>query len=108
VLANALAVEFPDLAACTSDGADTCCPATGVVVAFGSAARASSKAAKGSLSLAGVDPWVCCWREDAMAVAALMWDAILDTCKAPESVSTGDLPATCGPPRRSRNMTLIQ
>jgi hypothetical protein len=80
--ANALVAAFPDLAAGVSDGADTG-PAIGIIAAFGSAASASSKAAKGSLALAGVDPWVCCWREDAMVVA-LTWDAILDTCKTPE------------------------
>lgn len=83
---NAPAAEFPDLAVGVSDGVDTgwaaCCPATGIVVTFGSsAASASSKAANGSLSLAGIDPWVSCWREDAMVEVALTWDAILDTCK---------------------------
>jgi hypothetical protein len=85
---NAPAAEFPDLAGGVSDGVDTgwaaCCPVAGIAVTFGFAASASSKAANGSLSLAGVDPWVSCWREDAIAVVALTWDAILDTCKTPD------------------------
>src|SRR5579862_1853926 len=74
-LAIAAAARFPVVPAGASVAEElcwmACCTPSGVAAASGPAARASSRAAKGSVALSGVNPWVCCCHDDAVAVAAL-------------------------------------
>jgi hypothetical protein len=81
-------LEFPVFAADPSAdvAGRACCAAADGFVVSGADATASRSAAKGSVSLSGADPAVCCCRMDPMVAVALTCDAILDTVEPLKSI----------------------